>query len=127
MKRVVRITHWIATGIVSLLMFASASTYIIGHEEVRITFTEQLGFPAWLIYPMAVAQYSSLLMLVTKFNRTLTEWAYAGLVFNLLLAIGAHVAASDQQVVPVSVVLILTVLSYFTWKRMSVQADDESR
>ena len=127
MKRVVRITHWIATSIVSLLMFASASTYIIGYEEVRITFTEQLGFPAWLIYPMAVAQYSSVLMLVTKFNRTLTEWAYAGLVFNLLLAIGAHVAASDQQVVPVSVVLILTVLSYFTWKRMSVQADDESR
>ena len=123
MNRVVRITHWIATSIVSLLTLASATTYIIGYDEVRITFMEQLGFPAWLIYPLSVAQFSSVLMLITKFNRTLTEWAYAGLVFNLLLAIGAHVAASDQQVFPVSVVFILTMLSYFTWKRMSTQID----
>lgn len=119
MKKGIKITHWISTALVCLLMTASASMYVFNYEEVRATFDEELGFPTWLIYPMAVAKYSAVLMLLTKFNRSLTEWAYAGLVFNMLLALGTHVSRGDDQTLQVLVGLLLVVVSYFSWKRMA--------
>jgi len=118
MKRGIRIFHWTVTILVCLLMTASATTYVLNYEEVRLTFEQELGFPTWLIYPMAVAKYSAVVMLLTKFNRSLTEWAYAGLTFNMLLAIGTHVANDDDQALPATVGLLLIIASYFTWKRI---------
>jgi hypothetical protein len=115
----IKIAHWIATALVCLLMSASAGMYIFNHEEVRDTFDDQLGFPTWLIYPMAVAKISAVIMLLTKFNNSLTDWAYAGLTFNILLAIGAHVSVNDDQALPAAVALLLILTSYFTWKRLS--------
>lgn len=112
-----KIIHWIATALVCLLMSASAGMYVFSHEDVRDTFDQQLGFPTWLIYPMAVAKISAVIMLLTKFNNSLTEWAYAGLTFNILLAIGAHLSVKDEQALPATVALVLILTSYYTWKR----------
>ncbi len=118
MKRGIKIAHWVATALVCLLIGASAMTYLIRYEEVVETFRLKLHFPIWLVYPMAVAKISAIVMLLTKFNRTLTEWAYAGLTFNMLLAVGAHASSGDSQYIYPTVALILVLGSYFTWKRM---------
>jgi hypothetical protein len=99
-------------------MIASATTYIVAYDEVLEVFQKELLFPVWLIYPLAVAQYSAVLMLITKFNRTLTEWAYAGLTFNMLLALGSHAAKQDAQVYQVLIGLLLVLVSYFSWRRL---------
>ena len=117
MNRGLRITHWLTTGLVCLLFTASALIYILRHDEVSETFHLNLGFPAWLVYPMAVAKLGAVIMLLSKFNRTLTEIAYAGLVFNMLLAVGVHVLTGDSQIIAPIVALILIFGSYFTWKR----------
>lgn len=88
--------------------------YIFDHGTVVGNFLK-LGFPEWLIYPMAIAKLSGVLMLLTKFNKSLTELAYAGIFFNLMLAVGAHVAVSDGEFPPALVGVILVVASYFTW------------
>jgi hypothetical protein len=118
MSKGIKITHWVATALVCLLMAMSAGMYIFNHEEVRTTFDKELGFPTWLIYPMAVAKIAAVIMLLSKFNKALTEWAYAGLSFNILLAVGAHVSVGDDQALPAIIAFFLILTSYFTWKRM---------
>jgi DoxX-like family len=115
MKKV-KIAHWIFTGLISALLLMGASMYILDHEEVVKSFNH-LGFPTWLIYPMAIAKFLGVMMLLTKFNKWLTEWAYAGIVFNLLLGFGAHLAISDDALAPL-VALVLITGSYFTWKKL---------
>ena len=112
----IKIVHWIFTGLISAFLLMSASMYIMNHEEVSGAFVK-LGFPIWLMYPMAAANFLGVMMLLTKFNKWLTEWAYAGIVFNLLLAAGAHLAISESAA-PAIVGLVLTIGSYSTWKVM---------
>ncbi|MFT6921573.1 MAG: hypothetical protein ACJA1C_000570 [Crocinitomicaceae bacterium] len=113
MKKI-KIAHWIFTGLLSVLLVMGASMYIFEHETVVGNFAK-LGFPEWLIYPMATAKLLAVLMLLTKFNKSLTEWAYAGIFLNLLLAVSAHVAVSDGEFPAALIGLILVLASYFTW------------
>ncbi|XOV67354.1 MAG: DoxX family protein [Fluviicola sp.] len=117
MNRGLKFTHWLTTGLVCLLFTASALTYIFQHEEVCETFELVLGFPAWLVYPMALAKLCAVFMLISKFSKTLTEWAYAGLVYNSILAIGVHIDSGDTQIFAPLIGLVLILASYFSWKR----------
>lgn len=114
-----KIVHWIATALICLLMTSSALIYIFYQDDVAATFEQQLGFPTWLIFPMAVAKLGAVFMLLSKFSKPLTEWAYAGLTFNLLLAVGAHVSMREEQAFQALLALLLVLISYFTWKRMT--------
>lgn len=120
-----RIIHWSTTTLVCLLFTASALTYLFLHEDVSETFELNLGFPAWLVYPMAIAKLGAVIMLMSKFNQTLTEWAYAGLVFMMLLAVGAHVATGESQIFAPIVALILIFGSYFSWKQKLKSGSDD--
>ena len=115
MKKI-KILHWVFTVLISGLLVMSASMYILKHDEVAPVFAK-LGFPIWLMIPMAVAKFSAVTMLITKFNKTLTEWAYAGLFFNLLLAVGAHAAIGENIAAP-AVAATLLLGSYFSWKKI---------
>ena len=79
------------------LIFAfSAFNYFFNHEMVTGFFVA-LGFPTWLIYPMAIAKILGIVTVLTKFSPILKEWAYAGFFFNSTLALAAHLAVSDGQ------------------------------
>lgn len=43
----------------------------------------------------------------------LKEWAYAGFIYDLLLAIGIHLAVNDGEFVTAVVSFILLSMSYF--------------
>jgi hypothetical protein len=110
-----KIIHWIVTGLLSAMLLMSASLYITNHEIMAAAFLS-FGFPSWLLYPLAVAKILGVLAVLTKFNSTLTEMAYAGFLFNFLLAIGAHVHAEDGSEMSAVVALLFLVGSYVTWK-----------
>ena len=115
-----------STVFVCGLMSLSAGTYVLDHDAVSETFLLKLGFPTWLIYPMAIAKISAVIMLISKFNKTLTEWAYAGLTFNLLLAIGAHVSIGEEQAISPAIALSMLAISYYTWKIMGREISSDS-
>ena len=115
-ERVRRILHWSSTGILCFLLLIYVLFYTLNHQTAVLAF-EGLGFPSWLIYPLAVAKAASIFVLLTKFHTRLAEWTYAGLFFNLLLAIGAHAAIEDGESLPAIITLVLLMTSYFTWKR----------
>ena len=113
--RTARILHWVFTLLLSALLFMSASMYFLQPDEVAVEFTI-FGFPTWIIYPLAIAKFLGVVMIITKWKKWLTEWAYAGIFFNVSLAIGAHFTIQDGDQIVAIVGLILMVGSFATWK-----------
>ena len=110
-----RIVHWILTGLLSALLLMSASMYFMKHANITLAF-QGFGFPTWIIYPLAVAKILGVAMILTKWKKWLTEWAYAGIFFNALLAMGAHLAIQDGEHIGAVIALVLMLGSFITWK-----------
>ena len=110
-----KIAYWVATALLSLMMLMSASTYVFNHQELEKVFTS-LGYPTYLIYPMAIAKILGITILITRFNKTLVEWAYAGFTLNILLAFGAHIGISDGEWIGAVLAAVFLTTSYFTGK-----------
>lgn len=111
-----RIIYWVATGILSALMLMSAGMYIFDHATVSATFVA-LGFPAYIIYPLAIAKILGLIAIWTRKSNTLREWAYAGFFFDFLLAAAAHFAIADGEHIPAMAATVLLLVSYIFGKK----------
>ncbi|WP_075591036.1 DoxX family protein [Labilibacter marinus] len=111
MSKTNRIVYYVSTGLLSLMMLMSAGMYFFNHEMVAATFTN-LGYPTYIIYPLAVAKILGVIAIWTKKSKALKEWAYAGFFFDLILAAGAHIAIKDGEFIPAVVVIILLAISY---------------
>jgi len=110
-----KLIYLISTSLITLLMLMSASMYFLKQDIVAETFTN-LGYPTYLIYPLAVAKLLGLIAIWTRKNNTLREWAYAGFFFDFVLAAMAHFHVSDGQAAPALVGIVLLLVSYFSGK-----------
>jgi len=106
-----RIIYYSATGFLTLLMIFSAGMYIFNYDMVAETFNN-LGYPTYVIYPLAVAKILGLIAIWTKKSAFLKEWAYAGFFFDFLLAISAHISIQDGEYAPALLAIILLIVSY---------------
>ncbi len=111
-----KIIYLVSTGLLTALMLMSAGMYFFNNEMVAATFTN-LGFPTYIIYPLATAKLLGLVAIWTKKHATLTEWAYAGFFFNFVLATSAHVSANDGEYQAAVVAIILVLVSYIFSKK----------
>ena len=107
-----KIIYWGSTGLLSLMMLASASLYIMKYEDVSQVFVA-LGFPTFIIYPLAIAKILGVAAILTRFNPLLKNLAYAGFFYDFVLAIGAHLSAGDGEAAGAGVALVLVSVSYF--------------
>jgi hypothetical protein len=112
-----KIAYWIATGLLSALLLFSAVSYFLKYETIREVFAA-LGFPAWIIRPLAVAKVLGVAAIVSRKSETLKEWAYAGICFDLLLAIGAHLSVGDGKFLPALACLVFLAVSYLLDRRL---------
>jgi len=111
-----QLIYWTLTILFSLSIISGATLYIFNYENVKIEFVN-LGFPEFVIIPLAVAKFAGVLAILTNRSRTLSEWAYAGFSFNLLLAIGAHLSVNDGEWYAPAVVATLMIGSYLFNKK----------
>lgn len=109
--------YWIATGLLTLMMLMSVGMYFFNHAEVSETFTK-LGFPTYIIYPLAIAKLLGLVAIWTNKIKALKDWAYAGFFFNFILAIAAHIMIKDGEHMPAIVALVLLLVSYMYSKKL---------
>ena len=86
--------------------------YFLDHEMVSETFL-RLGYPVYIIYPLAVAKILAVTAILTKKSDTLKEWAYAGLFFDFILAASAHIVAKDGEFAAAMVAAVLLLVSYW--------------
>ncbi len=112
-----KIVYWIVTGLFCLMMLGSAGMYIVNHAEVLKIFTS-LGYPTYIVYPLAIAKILGVIAILTKTSRILQEWAYAGFFFDLLLAASAHYFSGVPSPLLAIIALVLLIISYILDKKL---------
>ncbi|MDF1699072.1 MAG: DoxX family protein [Saprospiraceae bacterium] len=110
--------YFTATGLLSALMLFSAGMEVFNYEEMASEFNK-LGYPTYIIYPLALTKILGLIAIWTKKSNVLKEWAYSGFFFNFILAFSAHIKIADGKSAPALVALILLLLSYIFEKKVN--------
>lgn len=113
-----RIIYWASIGLLSVLILMSAGMYIFNNAMVSETFVK-LGYPSYIIYPLAVAKILGLIAIWTKKSNILKEWAYAGFFFDFVLALGAHIAINDGEHFGALIAMVLLLVSYIFEKKIA--------
>lgn len=116
MKNLKRI-YLASTGLLSAMMLLSAGMYFFNTAEVSQAISS-LGYPTYIIYPLAVAKILGVLAFWFSKSNSLKEWAYAGFFFDFTLAFTGHLMVNDGEFAPSLVALILLLISYYSWKRL---------
>lgn len=116
-----KLAYYVATTLLSLMMLGGAGMYVFNHTEVANVF-EALGYPTYIIYPLAVAKVLGIIAIWSNFNKSLKEWAYAGFFYDLVLAVAAHVSIRDGEYAPAIVGMALLVVSYVFQQKTSISA-----
>lgn len=111
-----KILFYSSTGLLTAFVLMGVSNYVFKTDMVAGMFGA-LGFPAYIIYPMAIAKILGLIAIWSKKFSKLKEWAYAGFFFNFTLAIIAHVAVADGHSTGAVIALLLLLISYKYKKR----------
>ena len=125
MSKYLKIAYWIFTVLFTAIMLFSANMYLTQYEMVK-GFFETLGYPVYLIYPLAILKIIGVVTLLTNFNITLKEWAYAAFFFEIILAFFAHYMIKDGGESTAILAMILLLSSYFLWKRTNMNLNKEN-
>lgn len=112
-----KIIFYIATGILTAIMLFSIYNYFFNNEMIA-GFFESMGYPTYLIYPLAIAKIFGLAAIWGNFSKWLKEWAYAGFFFNTSLAFFAHYMVSDGQHLFAVIAFLAVLTSYFLGKEV---------
>jgi len=111
------IIYWIATGLLCAMAIMSAGMYIFNNQMVREMFSS-LGYPTYIIYPLAALKTLGVISILSKKSKMLKEWAYAGFFFTFSLAISAHLVAQDGEFMGAAFALLLLIVSYVYDKKI---------
>lgn len=112
--KIQKIVYWVATILFCGLILFSASMYLTKTNMVKDIF-ESLDYPTYIVIPLAVLKILGVIMLLWRKSPWLTEWAYAGFFFNIVLASSAHYHAGENTTLTL-VAIILLLVSYFFGK-----------
>lgn len=110
--------YWIATGPLSLIYVGGGLMYLLNIPMVQGLFVD-FGYPAYIVPILGVAKLAAAATILTRFSVALSDLAYAGMFFHLILAAGAHIGVADFAGLPPSLVgLVLLVVSFLTQNRV---------
>lgn len=116
MSKTNRLIYLSTTGLLSVMLVMTVGNSIFNNAMFAEKFSE-LGYPAYLVYPLVVARILALVAIWSDKSKTLKEWAYAGVFFELAFATAAHVAAADGGFpIPLTGIVFL-FSSYVIWRK----------
>ncbi|KZS56762.1 hypothetical protein FHT80_006891 [Rhizobium sp. BK226] len=107
--------YWVSTALLSVLYLASAAIYVTKRDWVRQVLAE-LGFQASYLIPfMIIIKVLGPAAILSRVSVPLSDLAYAGIFFHLLLSGLAHVGVRKPAgALPAAVGLALLVTSFMT-------------
>lgn len=107
--------YWISTALLSLLYLSSALLYVTKRAWVRQTLAE-LKYPAPYLVPlMIVVKVLGPAAILSRISVPLSDLAYAGIFFHLLLSGSAHLGVlKPKGAVPALIGLALLAASFTT-------------
>jgi len=119
--KTINVIYWISTVIfVALMIFSSVDGIQPSQKAIQILH-DGLGYPIYFIQYISVAKLlGCVAILVPGLNKTVKEWAYAGLFFDLAGAAYSGVAASgkfDPLILTMLIWIIPGIVSYYFWHK----------
>ncbi|GLQ87210.1 DoxX family protein [Dyella flagellata] len=106
--------YWIATALLSLLYLTSATMYIAKREWVRQNLAG-LGYPGYLVPVLIAVKIFAVVAILSRISVPLSDLAYAGIFYHLLLALLAHLGVrKPSEAIPAVVGLVLLTVSFAT-------------
>jgi hypothetical protein len=115
-----KILYWVFTIIFAALMIFSSYGSILVNQDAKTLIHDQLGYPVYFIPFTGWAKLIGSIIILIPGLKTIKEWAYAGLFFDLAAAVYSGIALSGTVDPMMSFLLIWIVpgiLSYIFWKK----------
>ena len=116
--------YWLFTFLFAAFMGITAIPDVLMQKEA-VNYIKALGYPEYFILFIGVAKVlGSIAILVPGFRR-LKEWAYAGLVFDLIAAIYSIVKTQplDASIAFLALPLLLFALSYTYYLKLQKETN----
>ena len=109
---------WILTGLAAAFMLAASIPDVLQVPGAVATFAH-LGFPPYLVPFIGLAKILGAVVILLPTFQTLKEWAYAGLVFDLIGAVYSHISVGDgpAEWIFAIVGLLLVLFSYALYRQ----------
>jgi len=115
------VLYWIFTILFALLMLFSAYGSILVNEDAIKLIHDQLGYPLYFIAFTGWAKLIGSIVILIPGLKTIKEWAYAGLFFDLLAAVYSGIAVAKGNIDPAMLGMLIWILpgilSYIFWKK----------
>jgi uncharacterized membrane protein len=111
--RAVTVGYWVTTGLVALVML-SGGLFQLLRQEGAVAGITRLGYPVYVVVMLGVWKVLGGVTLLAPRTPRLKEWAYAGIVFDLVGAAvsqGACGMGAGHMVWPLAL-LALTLASW---------------
>ena len=118
--KTINILYWVFTIIFAALMIFSSYGSLIVNEDSKTLIHDQLGFPVYFIPFTGWAKLIGSIVILIPGLKTIKEWAYAGLFFDLIALVYSSIALSgtvDPMMAFMLIWFIPGILSYYFWKR----------
>lgn len=118
MKKI-KILYWIFTGLFSVMMLGASIPDILVDPVAVKGMHDGLGYPIYLIPFVGVAKVLGILAILLPVHFRIKEWAYAGLMIDLIgaaysiIAVGMPAPNFLFMIVPIA----LAVLSYIFYHK----------
>lgn len=110
-----KLLYWIPTLIFLAPMFASGIYYFVDTPTIVLEF-EKLGYPTYTIYFNAIAKILGTIAMLFKVPAFLKEFAYAGFLYILLMALQALYLRHDESIIPMFVFIVAWGVSYWQYR-----------
>jgi len=91
--------------------------YFTKTEMVKGFFTA-LGYPTYIVIPLAIAKVLGIIAVLTRQSKVLMEWAYAGFLIDAILALAAHQVAADGGSLFSIIAIVATIVSRVFYSRV---------
>lgn len=118
MKKI-KIIYWIVTGLFAFFMMGSAIPDIIMMPIAVEGMHKGLGYPIYFVPFIGVAKALGVIAILIPGFPRIKEWAYAGLMFDLIGAIYSMIAVGTPAAdwMPALLPLVVGVFSYMYYHK----------
>lgn len=118
--KTINILYWVFTILFAALMIFSSYGSILVNDDAKKLIHDQLGCPVYFIPFTGYAKLIGSLIILIPGLRTIKEWAYAGLFFDLFAVLYSSIALSgtvDPMLAFMLIWIVPGILSYLFWKK----------
>src|SRR3954471_2975960 len=106
------IGYWVTTGLLVFCM--TGGIFELMGLRPTIDGIMRLGYPSYIIPALGLGKVLAILAILWPGFPRLKEWAYAGILFNMLGAIVSHVACADGAWIT-AVTVAIAAITLASW------------